>query len=189
MKKVTLLAWIRTVRLLIMHRCNLRPAIIVPVIAIFFILPNLCFAGQFKVVRVYDGDTLKAVGHDIETTVRLVGIDAPELPKKKHLLGQPFCMKAKEYLANLVLNKVVDIKFYGKDRRGRLLGEVFVDGVNINLEMIYAGLAEVYRGKPARSLEITIYQDAERKAKESVKGIWVLRDQYFSPWDWREIYR
>jgi len=31
-------------------------------------------AGQFKVTRVYDGDTFKATGHDIEIRVRLVGI-------------------------------------------------------------------------------------------------------------------
>ena len=151
--------------------------------------PSASFAGQYKCTRVVDGDTITVVDNGNQMTIRLVGIDAPELPKKKHLIGQPFCMKAKEHLANLVLNKVVYIKFYGQDRSGQLLGEVFVNGVNINLEMIYAGLAEVYRGMPARNLEITVYRDAERKAKESVQGIWVLRDQYFSPRDWREIYR
>jgi endonuclease YncB( thermonuclease family) len=54
--------------------------------------------------------------------------------------------------------------------------------------MIKAGLAEVHRGMPAKDLEITAYRDAENKAKAAVKGIWELRDQYFSPWDWREMY-
>jgi endonuclease YncB( thermonuclease family) len=54
--------------------------------------------------------------------------------------------------------------------------------------MIIAGLAEVYRGTPARDLEISVYRDAENKAKAAVTGIWELRDQYFSPWDWREMY-
>jgi endonuclease YncB( thermonuclease family) len=165
---------------------DMRALILVIVLLVF---PYISFAGQYKCLRVVDGDTIKVANNGNQLTIRLVGIDAPELPKKEHLLGQAFCMKAKEHLANLVLNKMVDIKFYGKGRHERLLGEVFVDGVNINLEMIYAGLAEVYRGKPAKNLEITIYRDAERKAKESVQGIWVLRDQYFSPWDWREIYR
>ena len=71
---------------------------------------------------------------------------------------------------------------------GKSLGEIFAGTVNINIEMLNAGLAEVYRGKPARDLDITTYQDAERTAKESVKGIWELRDQYFSPWDWREMH-
>ena len=63
--------------------------------AIFFqftfllLLPTLCLAGEFKVTRVYDGDTLKAAGHDIEIKVRLVGIDAPETSRKKREPGQP----------------------------------------------------------------------------------------------------
>lgn len=98
-------------------------------------------------------------------------------------------MKAKEYLSTLVLNKVVNIKFYGKDASGKSLGEIFAEKVNINIEMIHAGLAEVYKGMPAKNLEITTYRDAEKKAKEAVKGIWELRDQYFSPWDWREMHK
>ena len=153
------------------------------------VFPYFSFADQYKCSRVVDGDTIQVDNNGNQLIIRLVGIDAPELPKKKNLPGQPFCVKAKEYLANRILNKVVDIKFYGKNRHGLLLGEVFVDEININLEMIYAGLAEVYRGKPARNLDIAIYRNAERKAKGSIQGIWVLRDQYFSPWDWREIYR
>jgi endonuclease YncB( thermonuclease family) len=153
------------------------------------VFPYFSFADQYKCSRVVDGDTIQVDNNGNQLIIRLVGIDAPELPKKKNLPGQPFCVKAKEYLVNLILNKVVDIKFYGKNQNGRLLGEVFVDEININLEMIYAGLAEVYRGKPARNLDIAIYRNAERKAKGSMQGIWVLRDQYFSPWDWREIYR
>jgi endonuclease YncB( thermonuclease family) len=59
---------------------------------------------------------------------------------------------------------------------GNHWGEIFAEKVNINIEMINAGLAEVYRGIPAQNLKITTYQDAERTAKKSVKGIWELRD-------------
>jgi endonuclease YncB( thermonuclease family) len=146
------------------------------------------FAGQFSVAHVYDGDTINASENGKEITIRLVGIDAPEISHKEHLPGQPFCMKSKEYLSSLVLNKVVNIKFYGKDKTGKSLGEIFAEKVNINIEMIRAGLAEVYRGAPALDLDITAYRAAEKKAKEKVKGIWELRDQYFSPWDWREMH-
>jgi len=55
-------------------------------LAIFFFL-SICpisIAGQFKVTKVYDGDTVKAEGHDIEIKVRPVGIDTPirERPSK-----------------------------------------------------------------------------------------------------------
>ena len=84
--------------------------IIPSLIAFLLILPTLSVAAQFKVTRVYDGDTIKAKGHDIEIKVRLVGIDAPETSKKKHEPGQPYSQQAKKYLADLVLNKVVDVK-------------------------------------------------------------------------------
>jgi endonuclease YncB( thermonuclease family) len=47
------------------------------------LLSSSTFAGQFKVIKVYDGDTIKAEGYDIVFQVRLVGIDAPETSKKK----------------------------------------------------------------------------------------------------------
>ena len=159
------------------------------VLNIFLALPLCSFAGQFNVVHVYDGDTITVTENGKEITIRLVGIDAPEISRKKHLPGMPFCMKSKEYLSSLVLNKVVNIKFYGKDDAGKSLGEIFAETVNINIERINAGLAEMYRGVPARNLNITAYRNAERSAKESVKGIWELRDQYFSPWDWREMHK
>ena len=167
---------------------SLRIFIILTVFNLFLGLPISSFAGHFKVVQVYDGDTVKVIEDGKEIIVRLVGIDAPEISRIKHVPGQPFCLKAKEYLSALVLNKVVNIKFYGKDGSGKSLGEIFAEKVNINIEIINAGLAEVYRGVPAHNLKIDTYREAERMAKEAVKGIWELRDQYFSPWDWREIY-
>ena len=158
------------------------------VFSVFLALPFSSFGDEFKVVRVYDGDTIKVIENGKEITIRLVGIDAPEISRIKHVPGQPFCLKAKEYLSNLVLNKVVNIKFYGKDDSENSLGEIFAEKINVNIEMLNAGLAEVYRDAPAQNLEISTYRDAEKRAREAVKGIWELRDQYFSPWDWREIY-
>ena len=167
---------------------GLRFLILFTVPNLFLAFPLSLFAGQFKVIQVYDGDTVIAEENGNEITIRLVGIDAPEISRKKHLPGQPFCVKAREYLSSLVLNKVVDSKFYGRDALERTLGEIFVESKNINIEMVAAGLAEVYRGKQAQNLKISKYRDAQIKAKKAVKGIWELRDQYFSPWDWREMH-
>ncbi|MGD8344016.1 MAG: thermonuclease family protein [Desulfobacterales bacterium] len=158
------------------------------VISLFAVFPLFSIAGQFQVVSVYDGDTVKVTENGKKITIRLVGIDAPEMSHKKHLPGQPFCAKAKDHLSSLILNKVIHIKIYGKDESGTFLGEIFANNVNINIEMINAGLAEVHRGPPVQGHEMTGYRAAEKKAKEDTKGIWELRDQYFSPWDWREMY-
>ena len=156
---------------------------------IFFLLsfPTLSLAGQFKITRVYDGDTVKAQGNDIEIIVRLVGIDAPETSRKKRDTGQPYSQKAKKYLASLVLNKTVDIKGYGLDRYNRILGVIYLNKQNINLEMIKTGLAEVYRGKPAREFDTEPYLEAEKRAREAKTGMWSLGDKYISPKHWRKI--
>jgi hypothetical protein len=50
-------------------------------------------------------------------------------------------------LASLGQNKSAEIKTYGKDRWPDPT-EVFVGGRNLNIQMIAARLAEVYRGAP-----------------------------------------
>ena len=60
--------------------------------------------GEYKVSRVVDGDTIKVRSVSGETTIRLVGIDAPEVSHKKREPGQPFSQQATKYLAGLVLN-------------------------------------------------------------------------------------
>ena len=121
--------------------------------AFLLVLPALSLAGQFKVTKVYDGDTFKAKGYDIEIKVRLAGIDTPETSKRKAQPSQPYSQQAKKYLAGLILDKVVEIKGYGLDRYSRILAIIFLEGRNINLEMVKAGLAEVYRGRPPKGFD------------------------------------
>jgi len=154
-------------------------------IAFLLILPTPSIADQLRVVRVTDGDTIKAKINGMEIIVRLVGIDAPEKSRKKNKPGQPYSRKATKYLASLVLNKTITIKEYGTDRYKRILGVVFVNGTNANLEMIKAGLSEVYRGRQPRYFNVKIYQDAEAEAKKANRGMWVLGDKYISPREWR----
>jgi endonuclease YncB( thermonuclease family) len=168
---------------------NRSARLIVPVITIFFILPNLCFAGQFKVTRVTDGDTINVVGNGKKEIIRLVGIDAPETSKKKRQPGQPFSQKSTKYLASLVLNKMVEIKSYGQDRYGRTLGVVHINGINVNLEMVKVGLAEVYRGRPAPGFDNNPYWEAEKEARQAIRGMWVQGDKYISPKEWRKMQR
>jgi len=85
------------------------------------------------------------------------------------------------------LNKSVDVKSYGTGRYGRTLGVVFVNGKNVNLEMIKAGLAEVYRGRPAKGFDNGPYLKAEAEAREAKINMWSLGDKYISPKAWRKM--
>ena len=148
----------------------------------------MLYAEQVMVVGVYDGDTMQIVRNGKKLTIHLTGIDAPELLAGKRKPGQPFSQKSKQHLSALVLNKAVEIQEYGTDRYGRILGVVYLDRININIEMLSAGLAEIDRGEPPKGLDLEPYRKAEQSAKTAGLGVWVLRDQYLSPKDWREMY-
>jgi endonuclease YncB( thermonuclease family) len=163
--------------------------IIVLLISLLLILPALSLAGEFKVTRVYDGNTIEAQGYDIEIRVSLVAIDAPETSMRKREPSQPFSQQAKKHLAGLVLNKTVDVKGYGLDTYNRILGVIYLDGKNINLEMLRAGLAEVYRGLAPKKFNLSPYWQAEKEAREAKIGMWSQGDTYISPKEWRRMQR
>lgn len=145
-------------------------------------------AGQFKVIKVYDGDTIMAAGHDIIIYVLLAGIDAPELSSQNQEPAQPYAEAAKRYLERLILNKTVEIKGYGIGPYpyNDLIGEVFVGNTNINIAMIIKGLAEVPAGESPAALNIAPYVEAEKEAKAAGRGMWSLGDKYISPCEWRK---
>ena len=159
-------------------------------ITLLLTFPTLSLAGEFKVTRVYDGDTILVVrDHRVIRKVRLVGIDAPETSQKKYQPGQPYSQQATKYLSSLVLNRTVSITSYELDVYNLVLGVVFWEGININLEMVRSGLAEVYRGNSPKGLDIEPYWKAEKEAKAAVRGMWSLGDKYISPKDWRKMQR
>jgi endonuclease YncB( thermonuclease family) len=67
------------------------------------------------------------------------------------------------------------------------LAEVFVDGNNVNLEMVKAGFAEAYRGSPAPGHNMEPYRQAEEDARKAGRGMWVLKDKYVSPREYRRM--
>jgi len=158
------------------------------VLAIFLLVPlSDAQAGSLKVSRVTDGDTIRVRDDKVEKIIRLVGIDAPEISHKKREPSQPFGQTATKYLAGLVLNKTVEIKEHGLDRYGRTLGVVFVAGKNVNLEMVKAGYAEVYRGTDAKGFDSAPYWKAEGEARAAKRGMWAQGDKYVSPREWRRV--
>ena len=99
------------------------------------------------IIKVTDGDTVIAevsLGFriSIEITIRLAGINSPELRGAQKLDG----IKARDFLRSRILMKSVLIKTY-KDKTekfGRWLADIWLDGVNINQEMITNGHAVAY---------------------------------------------
>jgi endonuclease YncB( thermonuclease family) len=127
------------------------------VLLLLLVLSQTAYGTEHEVTRVLDGDTIKVNWDSGELTIRLAGIDAPERSKKKMGQGQPFSQQATKHLAGLVLNRSVDVKEYGVDRYGRILGIVALEGKDINLEMLKMGFAEVYRGRHVKGFDPAPY--------------------------------
>ncbi|MBW1731725.1 MAG: thermonuclease family protein [Deltaproteobacteria bacterium] len=145
----------------------------------------------FRITRVYDGDTVMAVRNSVVIYVMLVGIDAPEISEAANMPDQPYGRKAKEYLASLILDKDVEIKGYGKAPYpdNNIIGVIFLNGRNINLEMVRQGLAEVFQKDLPPGFDITPYLEAEKQARINRAGMWSLGNKYVSPSRWRQMHK
>lgn len=125
--------------------------------------------GSFRIASVYDGDTLTVTTGD---KVRLLQIDTPELGS-----GECYSRRAATELKRLVprgaeVSLVADPSLDDRDRYGRLLRYVFVDGHNVNLELVRMGAAApyFYRGEHGRySSQLSA---AARAAKSARRGLW-----------------
>jgi endonuclease YncB( thermonuclease family) len=56
-----------------------RAVFFINILTLIIFNATLSFAEQYKVTRVTDGDTLQVIADGTKTTIRLVGIDAPEV--------------------------------------------------------------------------------------------------------------
>ena len=128
-----------------------------------------------RVVKVADGDTITVLdASKTQHKIRLQGIDAPEK-------GQAFGKVSRQYLAGMVAGREVRVTWQKRDRYQRILGTVFVDGKDANLEMLKAGLAwhyKKYDSTPA-------YAQVEYEARAKKVGLWGDPNQ-IPPWEFRK---
>ena len=132
-----------------------------------------------EVVGIADGDTVtllvEKAGRPSQTRLRLTEIDTPER-------GQPWGTRARQALADKVFRQQVRVLSEGEDRYGRLLGKIYLDGRDINREMVREGHAWAYR----QYLSDESLLDDERRARQAGAGLWSLpQAQHVPPWQWR----
>jgi endonuclease YncB( thermonuclease family) len=131
-----------------------------------------------RVVGVHDGDTITGLD-DLKTQhkIRLDAIDAPEL-------GQPFGQASKKALSEKVFGKDVVVIPKTKDKYGRTVGHVMIDGRDVNLEMLEEGMAWHYK-KYDHNARLA---RAEEEACAAKKGLWHDANP-IAPWEWRKTER
>lgn len=137
-----------------------------------------------KVVAIADGDSITVLDAQWDQhKIRLAGIDAPE---KKQAFGQ----RAKEHISALLFSRSVAVEAEKKDRYGRTVGKVLVDGQDVNLAMVAAGFAWHYKqyASEQSATDRLIYDQAERVSRQTRRGLWRDPDPT-APWDWRKASR
>lgn len=115
-----------------------------------------------RVVRVLDGDTVEVqAGPGPIHRIRLHGIDCPER-------GAPFANVARNFARQLAFDREVTVQVRDRDRYGRLVARVIVDGQDMSVELLKAGLAVHFR----RYSSDPVLERAEQQARAARRGIW-----------------
>ena len=159
------------------------------IITILFLLlvslPALAVAAQYKVIRVVDGDTILIDYHGTPEKVRLLCVNTPESVHPDRKQNVPMGKTASQYAKKRLSGKYVDLTFEGTRARGkygRLLTYVFVDGENLNLELVREGLSPYYTKYGLSENYDRDFREAERFARKHHLNIWgdtALTSQYF----------
>jgi len=121
-----------------------------------------------KVVGVADGDTLTVRRGKAPARIRLHGVDCPEP-------GQRFADDATKLTRRLALGKIATVETMGKEGQ-RAVARVVVDGKDLSVELLKAGLAWWHRGDadPGQTR-------FEQEARAAKRGLWVDADPT-PPW-------
>ena len=137
------------------------------------IIPGVVFAGQYKVVRVVDGDTIVIRYNGKYEKVGLLCVKTPKSGKPDEKQSMRMADVAFRYTQKKLTGKYVDLEFESwlRGRYGVLFAYVFVDGKNINLELVRQGLSRYYikygQSKNYHN-EFKIAEDLARKKKLNV---------------------
>jgi len=122
------------------------------------------WAGQAcRVTAISDGDTVKC----------LQDWRAPEK-------AQPYGQRARAALAARVFGRNVQLERHETDKYGRIVGRLWLDGVDINLAQVQDGWAWAYRDY----LKEPHYIAAENSARAAERGLWAGSGPV-RPQDWR----
>jgi endonuclease YncB( thermonuclease family) len=130
--------------------------------------------------------------YDSTMSIRIYGVDAPELQKKKSgPPSQPFADEAKQLTSNLVLGKKVQMKLLRRDQYGRAVAKVQTTRTlktfppfvrkDVSIELTKRGLATLYTGGGAEyDGNRELLESKEGQAKKKRRGIW-SDDSFISP--------
>lgn len=131
-----------------------------------------------EVVDVGSGDTITiADKNNREYKIKLEGIDAPELE-------QDFGPEAQKNLFTLVFGKTVQVILQKPGADGFTVGKVLLNGKNVSLEQLKAGLAWHDKNVALDQSDEDLYAQTETNPKRNGFGLWSAAN-LLPPWEYR----
>lgn len=128
----------------------------------------------YKVNRVVDGDTIKVEIDGKYETVRLLGINTPEVDNpntKEECYGPEASAYLKKLLDNQSVYLLADQQNKDRDKYNRLLRYVYMqDGTFVEEELLRNGYAYNYPYFPFKFMKE--FSDWEQEARENDVGLW-----------------
>lgn len=128
---------------------------------------------SYKVERIVDGDTIVVSKNGEEKTIRLIGIDTPELNFTGDGAADPFGIAALDYAKSMLIGKNVELEMdvQETDQYGRLLAYVWIDGIMLNKLLLEQGIAKVAT-YPPNVKYADEFMSIQQRAMEQKLGIW-----------------
>lgn len=149
--------------------------ILLPIFLLFSVIAYSQTILTGKVIKVADGDTFTLLTKDNQQIrIRLHGIDAPEK-------SQPYSQVSRNFLNEKIYGKMVKVEQMDIDKYKRIVGMVFIDGVNINEALLRGGMVWHYK-KYDKNAQ---WAKWETEAREKKLGIWADSQEPVAPWDFR----
>ena len=127
----------------------------------------------YKVVRVVDGDTIVIDFNGVEEKLRLIGVDTPESVHPSEEKNTKEGIKVSDYTKKMLESKSVMVEFdvQERDKYGRLLAYVYIDGRMYNKTLLKEGLAKVAT-YPPNVKYVEDFTALQKEARENKEGLW-----------------
>lgn len=148
---------------------------------LFFIILAGCSSSavnnKVMVTNVVDGDTLDVSINNKEERIRLLLVDTPET-KHPSKPVQPFGPEASQFAKETLEGKEVEIELdiSERDKYGRLLAYVWIEGKMFNELLLEKGLARVAYVYPPNTKYVDQFYEIQKEAQKAGIGIWSIEN-------------
>lgn len=128
---------------------------------------------SYPVIRVVDGDTIIVDIDGAEERIRMIGIDTPESVHPDESKNIEYGKIASDFTKEQLENKAVALEYdvQERDKYGRILAYVYLDGKMYNKTLLEEGHAKVAT-YPPNVKYVDEFTALQEQARENKKGIW-----------------